>query len=200
MSSTGQVRVFIAVPLDPKLRDAAAGLRHHLNVSSDTIRWVPPDNLHLTLKFLGEIAERRLAKVAEVAREVARRTAPFTISLTGAGAFPSARRPQVVWVGVREGAEALVVLARDLDGSLHRLKFPRERRPFRPHLTVARARHAQPLPDLSGPLGDLEGLAVGTQAVSTVVVMESRLHPSGATYRPIEEVGLGEMASFAGHN
>ena len=194
MSSTGQVRVFIAVPLDPELRDAAAGLRRHLNVTADTLRWVPPGNLHLTLKFLGEIAERRLAKVAEAARDVARRTAPFTISLTGAGAFPSIRRPQVVWVGVREGSQALVALAHDLDGALHRLKFPRERRPFRPHLTVARARHAGPLPDLSGPLSALEGLDVGTQAVDTLVVMESQLHPSGATYRPIEEVGLGEVA------
>lgn len=194
MSAQGQVRVFISVPLDPELRDAAAGLRRRLNSTADLLRWVPPGNLHLTLKFLGEIAERRLAKVTEAVRDAARRSEPFTISLAGAGAFPSVRRPQVVWVDVREGSEALVALARDLDVALHRMKFPRERRPFRPHLTVARARHAGPLPDLSGPLSGLQGLAVGTQAVNTVVVMESQLHPSGAIYRPIEEVGLGEVA------
>lgn len=194
MTAAGEVRVFIAVPLDPELRDAAAGLKRHLDAAADMLRWVPPGNLHFTLKFLGEIAEQRLAKVTEAARDVARRTAPFTISLTGAGAFPSMRRPQVVWVGVGEGAEALIALARGLDRALHRLKFPRERRPFRPHLTVARAKHARPLPDLSGPLSKLEGLAVGTQPVNTVMVMESQLHPSGATYRPIEEVGLGEVA------
>ena len=194
MSPEGQVRVFIAVPLDPALRDAAAGLRRHLNATADALRWVPPGNLHLTLKFLGEIAERRLPKVADAVHEVARRTGPFTISLAGAGAFPSVRRPQVVWVGVGEGSESLVALARDLDAALHRMKFPRERRPFRPHLTVARARHAGPSPDLSGPLSDLGVLTVGIQAVDRLVVMESRLNPAGAIYLPIEEVGLGEVA------
>ena len=194
MTVQEQVRVFIAVPLDPALRDAAAGLRRRLDATADLLRWVPPGNLHLTLKFLGEIAERRVARVKEAVREAARRSEPFTIRLTGAGAFPSVRRPQVVWVGVGDGSEALVALARDLDAALRRLKFPRERRPFRPHLTVARAKHARPLPDLSGPLSGLEGLDVGTQSVDTVVVMESQLHPSGAIYRPLEEVGLGEAA------
>ena len=194
MTRSGQVRVFIAVPLDPELRDAAAGLRWHLNSAADVLRWVPPGNLHFTLKFLGEIAEERLVKVANAVREAAQRTRPFTITLTGAGAFPSIRRPQVVWVGVGEGSETLVALARDLDAALHQVKFPRERRPFRPHLTVARARQGRPLPDLSGALGNLQGLVVGSQAVDELVVMESQLHPSGATYRPIEEVGLGEVA------
>lgn len=194
MSPSGQVRVFIAVPLDPKLRDAAAGLRRHLCSTADVLRWVPPGNLHFTLKFLGEIAEGRLAKVANAVREAARRTRPFTITLAGAGAFPSVRRPQVVWVGVSEGSDTLVALSRDLDGALHRMKFPRERRPFRPHLTVARARQGGPLPDLSGALSDVGAFVVGSQAVDAVVVMESQLHPSGATYRPIEEVGLGEVA------
>ena len=194
MSPAGQVRVFIAVPLDAALRDAAAGLRRHLNSTADMLRWVPPENLHLTVKFLGEIAEGRLAKVANAVREAARRTRPFTITLTGAGAFPSARRPQVVWVGVSEGSDALVALARDLDAALYRMKFPRERRPFRPHLTVARVRPAGALPDLAGPLSSLGALVVGSQAVNALVVMESQLHPSGAIYRPIEEVGLGEVA------
>ncbi len=194
MSPAGQVRVFIAVPLDPELRDAAAGLRRQLNSTADTLRWVPPGNLHLTLKFLGEIAEERLTTVAEAVREVAWRTGRFTITLTGAGAFPSARRPQVVWVGVKQGSDALVALARDLDAALHRMKFPRERRPFRPHLTVARARQGGLLPDLSGALEGLGDLVVGRQAVDTLVVMESQLHPSGAIYRSIEEVGLGEVA------
>ncbi len=194
MTPSGQVRVFIAVPLDPELRDAAAGLRRHLNSAADVLRWVPPGNLHLTLKFLGEIAEGRLVNVVNAVREAARGTRPFTITLAGAGGFPSIRRPQVVWVGVGEGSDSLVGLARDLDAALHRVKFPRERRPFRPHLTVARARQGGRLPDLSAALGSLGGLVMGSQAVDLLVVMESQLHPSGATYRPIEEVGLGEVA------
>ena len=194
MSGAGQVRVFIAVPLDQELRAAAAGLRRQLNSTADLLRWVPPGNLHLTLKFLGEIAEERVTKVAEAVREVARRSGRFTITLTGAGAFPSMRRPQVVWVGVKQGSDTLIALARDLDVALHRMKFPREHRPFRPHLTVARSRHGGPVPDLSGPLGGLGDLIVVRQVVDTLVVMESQLQPSGAIYRSIEEVGLGEVA------
>ncbi len=194
MSAAGQLRVFVAVPLDPDLRDVAGGLRRRLNSAAAALRWVPPGNLHLTLKFLGEIAEGRVDSVTDAVREVARRTRPFAITLAGLGAFPSTRRPQVVWVAVEEGADDLVALARDLDAALYRLKFPRERRPFRAHLTVARAKHAGRVPDLSGSVSGLGMVAVGTQAVDTLVVMESQLHPAGAIYRPIEEVGLGEVA------
>jgi 2'-5' RNA ligase len=186
------MRIFVAVALNAALREAVAGLRSRLNAAASSLRWVPPGNLHLTLKFLGEIAERRVARVTDAVREVAGRARPFSIVLAGMGAFPSPRRPRVVWVGVGQGADELVALARDLDTTLRRMKFPKEARPFRPHLTVARAKQSGPVPDLAGPLGALGGVVVGTQAVDALFVMESMLHPSGAIYRPVEEMRLGE--------
>jgi len=187
------MRIFVAVALVPALREAIGGLRFRLNSAASSLRWVPPDNLHFTLKFLGEIGEAGVGRVADAARGVAERTKRFEIMLAGLGAFPSPRRPQVVWVGVGEGADRLIALARDLDAALHRLKFPLEDRPFQPHLTVARVRRAGPVPDLSGPLHDLDGMILGTQTVEALLVMESTLKPSGATYRPLDTVWLREV-------
>lgn len=186
------MRIFVAVPLNAALREAAAGLRSRLNSAAAPLRWVPPENLHLTLKFLGEIAEGRVVKVTDAARAVAGRAQRFSITLGGMGAFPSPTRPQVVWVGIGQGAEELTALARDLDTALGRMKFPKELRPFRPHLTVARAKHTGPMPDLARPLGELAGVVVGSQTVDALFVMESRLSPASAIYRPVEEVRLGE--------
>ena len=190
MSPGRNVRIFVAVVLEPALREALADVRSRLNSAGAALRWVPPENLHFTLRFLGEIAEARVATVTAAARAVAGTIEPFEITLAGMGAFPSARRPQVVWVSVGIGADRLVTLARDLDTELRGLEFAPEDRPFRPHLTVARTRH--PAPDLSAALGALGGLVVGTQRINVLCVMESTLRPSGAVYRAVEEVRLRE--------
>jgi len=100
----------------------------------------------------------------------------------------------VVWVGVEEGGDRLIEMARHLDVMLRRVKFPKDRRAFRPHLTIARARGGGPVPDLSGPLGGLGGVMVGTQSVDTLFVMESTLAAGGSIYRAVEEVRLGETS------
>jgi RNA 2',3'-cyclic 3'-phosphodiesterase len=185
------MRIFVAVALEAALGRAVAELPRRLNSAGAAFRWVPPKNLHLTLKFLGEITEERVTRVADAAREVAGRSRPFSITLGGLGAFPSPKKPQIVWIGVVQGAERLIELARDLDVTLRRVKFPQDDRPFRPHLTIARAAHGRPLPDLSGPVGRMRGVMVGTQSVDTLLVMESTLAANGSIYRSVEEVRLG---------
>lgn len=188
------MRVFVAVALEAALRKTVAELPQRLNSAAAAFRWVPTGNLHLTLKFLGEIAEEHVDRVIGAAREVAGRAMPFPITLGGMGAFPSPKKPQVVWVGVAQGVDRLSGLARDLDVTLHRVEFPRDSRAFRPHLTIARAKQAGPMPDLSGPLRRLHGMVVGTQTVDAILVMESTLNPAGSIYRSVEEVRLGEAS------
>jgi len=183
-------RIFIAVALAPVLREAIALIQHRLAVAGADLRWIPPENLHLTLKFLGAVTTPRLARVTEAVHDAASRTRSFTITLGGLGAFPSARRPRVVWVGVTEGADRLSTLAGDLDIELGRRRFPREHRPFQSHLTIARVRSGGPPPDLSELLAGLHDLALGSQPVEAMFVMESMLHPSGAIYHPVEEAVL----------
>jgi 2'-5' RNA ligase len=190
------MRVFVAVALEAALRKTVAELPRHLNSAAAAFRWVPTGNLHFTLKFLGEIAEERVARVIGAARAVAGRATPFPITLGGMGAFPSPKRPQVVWVGVAQGDDRLSELARDLDVTLSLVEFPRDSRPFRPHLTIARAKQAGPMPDLSGPLRTLRGVVVGAQTVDALLVMESTLNPGGSIYRPVEEVRLGDASQL----
>ena len=183
-------RIFVAVALAPALLAAVSGVRGRLAEADSTLRWVPPENLHFTLKFLGGITPPQLAGVVAAAREVAARTQRFSITLAGLGAFPSARRPRVVWVGVSSGADHLVALAEHLDVVLRPAHASREDRPFRPHLTIARVRDAAPVRDLSKEIDALRGLEWGCQTVGAICVMESHLRPSGAVYQPVEEVWL----------
>src|SRR3970282_1704652 len=104
------------------------------------LRWISAENLHFTVRFLGEITPAQLAQVKLASREVAAATAPFRLSLHGVGAFPSMQRPQVVWVGVREGSEELAALSSRLDAALERHRFPPEDRSYVAHLTLDRVR------------------------------------------------------------
>lgn len=185
----GTRRIFVAVPLDPPLREAVRALEDRIEAAGARVRWVKPENLHFTLRFLGHIGERALEHVRSAVRSCAG-TGSFRITLTGVGAFPSARRPQVIWVGVHDGADGLVNLAERLEEALAARGFPREDRAFTPHLTLARVKDPRQQGDLSRVLPEFQGEEMGEQGVTSLVVMESFLRPQGAVYAPVEEVRL----------
>jgi 2'-5' RNA ligase len=176
------MRTFVAlVPSDAelaRLADAAAGLRN----AGFPIRWVPPENVHLTLKFLGEVPEERVQEVCAAVDGAAAGVAPFEMTVGRFGAFPSLGRPQVVWVGV-ELESTLQSLQGSLEEALAGLGFPREERPFRPHLTLGRARKRVSPNEFRG-LDDLvQRLEYGDAfQIRSVDVMRSRLMPTGAIY------------------
>jgi len=183
-------RIFIAVELDPALHQNVVDAQRRLEAAGARVHWIKPGNLHFTLRFLGEItpAEVALAKVAT--REAAGGIAPFGISLTHLGAFPSLQRPQVVWIGVADGAQELEALAKRLDDRLAHHRFPLEDRRFRPHLTLARVRDARQWGDIVRALSQHKDLPVGSQEVRAISVMESRLARDGPIYTRVEEVSL----------
>lgn len=189
MSEAGH-RIFVAVPLDPPLRDAVGALERRLEEAGVAPRWIAPENLHLTLRFLGHISSAQLSRVVRAAHEAASGAAPFQISLSGVGAFPTTRRPRVIWVGITAGAAALKDLAARLDDALARQRFPKEPRPLQPHLTLARIRDPGRTGDLEAAAASLGAFEIGWQDVTTVAVMESHLRPSGALHVPVEEVPL----------
>lgn len=184
-------RIFIAVELAADLRERIGALERGLERAGARLRWISPENLHFTVRFLGEITPAQLAQVRLATREAASSSAPFRLVLHGIGAFPSLQRPQVIWVGVREGSEALAALSSRLDAALARHRFPPEQRPFVAHLTLARVRDRRVWGDLVRALSGFREAAVGTQEVRCLAVMESHLHPGGARYTRVEEVPLG---------
>jgi RNA 2',3'-cyclic 3'-phosphodiesterase len=133
------VRAFVAVFPPPEVRETLARAARKLPVSGE-VRWVRPANVHLTLKFLGDVAEADLSRVAEVLETIRGRHEPFEVALSGFGAFPSGSRARIFWAGIGEGSERLHALARDVELSLEPLGFEREARPYTPHLTLGRAR------------------------------------------------------------
>ena len=183
-------RIFIAVELDPALREAVGEIEHRLEKAGAHAKWVKPASLHFTLRFIGEIPAAQVARVKIAVREAMVGIQPFDIVLQSLGAFPSLRRPQVVWVGVTEGAGELEAVAARINDHLARHRFPPPDREFRPHLTLARVRGAHAWGDLVRALDQFRDAGMGRQRVEAISVMESELMAHGPLYTRIEEVRL----------
>jgi 2'-5' RNA ligase len=186
------VRAFLAVDLPEAARAQAARALETVRAAVDApARWVDPEKLHLTLKFLGQVEERRLPRIAELAAARIARLGPIEMELGGFGAFPHARAARIVWLGVSAGAPALARAARKLDSAAARAGVPRERRPFRAHLTLGRLRTPGrvPLERLVAPPGD-------PFSVEEVVLYESRPDSNGSTYVPLARLPLCEEGRF----
>ena len=180
------MRAFIAIfpPLEVRKRALEAAQRLPLG---NRVRWTRPENVHLTLKFLGDIREAVRGDLCTTLEEVCTEHAPFDVGLTGLGAFPSTRRARILWAGVGAGADALRSLAAELDTALAALDFDREERPYSPHLTLGRIRgrpasldSPQHIGDLPGFLGDLPGFRA-----RQINLMHSMLTAEGPIYRTV---------------
>ncbi len=182
------VRAFFAIELDADLRRAAAEVARTLRAASGgrDVRWVRPENLHVTLRFLGDTPRDALPGLAaEVGRAVGP-LAPVPLELGPVVAFPSARRPRVVALELRP-AEPLVRLAEAVERGVVAAGFEPEPRPFRPHLTLGRVRGR------SAPL-DAEVPPHAASEVREVALLRSELRASGARYTPLERLALGGPA------
>ncbi len=190
------IRSFVAVELGDEVKGRLAEIQRQLKaaVPSGSVRWVQPDSIHLTLKFLGDVPEERIrAIVAALERECAPVT-PLTFAVAGAGCFPNARRPNVVWVGVEDSTGQLLALQQAVERALNPLGYPPEGRPFKPHLTLGRANRTASGADLRR-VGDLVGglhvAQLGQVRVAEIVLMRSDLSPAGARYTPLAHIPLG---------
>ncbi len=177
------MRTFVAVFPPPEVREAALARARRLSVGG-RMWWSRPENVHLTLKFLGDVQEEVLDDLYTTLEEVCGRHAGFDAELAGFGAFPSARRAQILWAGISAGSGGLRSLATDLDATLAPLGFEREKRPYTPHLTLGRARSKpasfEPSPEEY----------IGEFRVRYVELTESKLTPEGAIYRTVRAFAL----------
>jgi len=184
------VRLFVAIDLTTELKAALAELQDRLRRlwSGADIRWVDPAGIHLTLKFLGEVGADRLEAIFGALERGTAGVGPFELKIGGVGFFPSERRARVVWVGVKEPTGRLARLQRQLEASLGALGFAPEGREFAPHITLGRLRAPASLPPPDSGPADRQ---LGRMPVREVILMESRLSPAGATYRPVRAFPLG---------
>jgi 2'-5' RNA ligase len=177
------VRLFVALNLPDDVRGSLMEALGPLRRTTLPVKWVRPENVHLSLKFLGEVAETREAEVATALQEAVRGVRSIPLHIAGFGVFPDFRRPQVLWAGI-DPEPALELLQHQVERAFTPLGFPPDGRPFRPHVTVGRAgREATPraFADLEATLGGIAFSA--STVVGEVDLMQSTLQAGGSVYR-----------------
>lgn len=192
------MRLFIALELPPEAVQAADRIAKELKASGADVKWVKPEAMHLTLKFLGETPEGQVADISEALGGACQGRQSLALSLKGCGAFPSPQKPQVVWLGLDGQTSALTDLAREMEERLELLGFPPERRSFKAHLTLGRLRRgprgggkrggsAAPLARALAVRADYQGPDF---RAGKVVLLQSTLTPAGPIYKPLAEFEL----------
>ena len=194
-----QVRTFIAIELPGELKSALTHLQFQLKSGGQyPVKWVAPQSIHLTLKFLGDVSVSRLEEITGAIGEAAQGVPPFRLEVNGLGVFPNPRRVQVIWVGMGGDIGQLNRVQQRIETKLAPLGFPPERRAFTPHLTLARVRD-RATPDERQRFGQLiadtsldTAYAFEVEAIS---LMKSQLTREGAIYSKISSAGLKKPLS-----
>ncbi|MCD6291604.1 MAG: RNA 2',3'-cyclic phosphodiesterase [Anaerolineae bacterium] len=193
--NTGLLRTFIAIELDETARIALGAVQDELKrrVPKGTVRWVNPASIHLTLKFLGDTPRARLPEIEEALQEACSAFTALDMAIEGRGCFPNFRRPNVIWIAVRDPGNALAQLQEAVEAHIAPLGWPKEARPFRPHLTLGRVDRRASSRDRAAIGAIVEALEVeqiATVHVTSVSLMRSDLRPTGAVYTRLFSAAL----------
>ena len=181
-----KVRSFIAIEIPASLRARMDEILRTLKQTEGDVKWVRPEGIHLTLKFLGPVSEETLEKVAQAVQPVVAARDAFDLQVQGLGCFPSSRNPRVVWVGIEQGKGEAAALQKLIEEKTADLGFPPESRPFSPHLTLGRVRSPRGRVSLAEAIEKNKGFEVGVFRPSEVFLFRSDLKPSGAVYTKLK--------------
>ncbi len=201
----GTIRCFIAIEITDSVRRSLAELQEDLaaQVPRRAVRWVDPENIHLTLKFLGDTDATAIEGIGKRLEVAAASFEPFAVQLGELGCFPNPRRPRVIWVGVNAnpvtdsgdiGQQPLPGLQRRLERGLVELGWPAEKRRFHPHLTLGRVRDSKAVVAARLPWGHKR--VRGQQSVEALCLFQSDLRPSGAVYTVLKRARLASPADM----
>jgi RNA 2',3'-cyclic 3'-phosphodiesterase len=189
------MRLFVGVEISAETAAAAGSLIERLRQRSLSltpharITWVPPERLHVTVRFIGHVDEVKAGAIAEALRPPFE-VGWFTLTIGGVATFPAKGPPRVVWAGFIDGGEELIALELAASERLRRVGIDREDRPYSPHITLARVRDPAGL-RATALLDELRDATVGSTRVDTITLFESRLSPKGPTYMPVQRTALG---------
>jgi len=186
------LRSFIAVDISQEeIVEKLVKIQSYLKNTNAHMKLVEPENFHITLKFLGEISPSDVNLISNVLKKILADEVQFEISIEGIGAFPTMTKPRVVWVGIKEGGEALRRIANKITHELRKVGIKGDEKEFHPHVTLARIKRSSS--DLVRILRNLESVKIGSIIVSRIRLKRSTLTPQGPIYSTIAEFPLKEI-------
>jgi 2'-5' RNA ligase len=186
------IRTFIAIKLPAAVTTAVGEMQKGMRSNGIKLRWVKPENIHLTLKFLGDTNAEDLAKIEAAVFDSIKSYGPISLCARGVGVFPGIKRARVVWVGVAGELESLFGMQKRLETGLAALGFAKEQRAFKGHLTLGRVKGRIDPQKLGGALKLYGGFASEAFRVESVILYKSELKPTGAVYTELAKVPLGQ--------
>ena len=187
------MRTFIAIPLPENIHKALFLVQDILQKSNADIKWVNPANIHITLKFLGDINDKTMGLIAQAVRETSKHHARFDISISRIGVFPSMLHPQTIWAGIDKGSPACMILQNQIEICAEKFGIKKEARRFFPHLTLGRVRSQKNKQALIEILEKEKDFSISTKIpVNKLVLFSSLLTPQGPIYSSLEEFPLSE--------
>ncbi|MBN1405080.1 MAG: RNA 2',3'-cyclic phosphodiesterase [Candidatus Omnitrophica bacterium] len=179
-------RAFIAIALNEQLHKELACLQAKLKSSEADVKWVEPRNIHLTLKFLGNITDEQIGQVKNAIEKTASKFSVYSIHLAQIGAFPKIEYPRVIWVGMDEGRKETTEIYKALKQELSEIGFPEEERTFSPHLTLGRVRSLKNKQQLAKIMEQEKNFnSTGRVLVTEIILFKSTLKRTGSVYDPI---------------
>ncbi|HBR18047.1 MAG: 2'-5' RNA ligase [Deltaproteobacteria bacterium RIFCSPLOWO2_12_FULL_43_16] len=183
------VRAFIAIELPSIIVKSLGEIQDNLRDTTNKITWVKPDNIHLTMKFLGNIETDKAHAIEKILKNIVSQISIGKLSVEGVGAFPTINNPRVIWVGIEDDKNLLKIYTQLEDG-LASLGFKKEDRPFKPHLTLGRVKFLKDKKGLKERLEKLADIKLASFIVDSLILFKSELTPEGSLYTKLKEVKL----------
>ena len=184
------LRCFIAVEIPEAIRGAIVISIDSLKKSGADVKWVSPENIHITLQFLGDTEEARIPLIKRSLDKILLTYSPFYIKIAGVGCFPDAKRPRVIWVGTEE-SQPVIDLHGDIARGMAGLGYQEEERNFTPHLTIGRVKSNRNVKELLRKIDEIREVSFSDFEVRNITLMKSELRPSGPIYHSLAEIPFG---------
>jgi len=184
------LRLFLAIDIPSEIREELTKIQNHFKSLSLSASWVRPDNIHLTLKFLGNTEPEKIPQIVETMNTCVGSIAPFSLSLTEVGGFPNLNQPRVLWVGLADSQGFLVSAQKNIDQNLSRLGYDADNKPFFPHLTLARIKSPKGRQGIKEKIASLNMDETKPFCISSIKLYKSDLTPRGAIYTSLHEFNI----------
>jgi len=183
-------RAFVAIDIDEVIRQRLVAAQQQIAATGAQLKLVEPENIHVTMKFLGDAPDDKIGAVADALRVAAGGAQPFDMNVRGIGAFPNMRYMRVIWAGVADGRDAIIAIQQNVDRELQKLGFPPER-DFVPHLTLARIKTAHRKEQLAASVKEMDTMEFGITRAQAVELKQSTLTSKGPVYGTLARIELG---------